>query len=61
MVIPFGDLCLDVERTINFLIIFADIDQVGFEDLLFFCDLAACRCRTCLPLVVSERKQPVDH
>ena len=53
MVIPFWDLCLDVERTINFLIIFADIDQVGFEDLLFFYDLAAYRCRTCLPLVVS--------
>ena len=56
VVIPFWDLCFDVERTINFFIIFADIEQVCFEDLLFFRVLAAYyRCRTCLPLAVSLR------
>ena len=55
VVIPFWDLCLDVQRTNNFFKKIADIEQVCFEDLLFFGDLAACRCRTCLPLVVSLR------
>ena len=56
VVIPFWDLCWYVERTNNFFKKIADIEQVCFEDLLFFGDLAAyCRCRTCLPLVVSLR------
>ena len=55
VVIPFWDLCLDVQRTNNFFKKIADIEQVCFEDLLFFGDLAACRCRTCLPSVVSLR------